>query len=244
MGDRKTLERLEKLLRELGFTIYEARMLSYLSTMRKPLKVREISSGTNIPRTKVYEVADSLVERGFIELVSSKPLTFRSPPLNELPSLLVKELLEEFKRKVSLVDKISRLELEEGLWPLERTIIPLYGTSIIAHMANFVIAGAREFLILMTTRKSFDALNIEIPNKDVKIRVLVDSYELLREVRSLKISEIRLSRYDMFAAVSEQSAVISNEELSVGLYVSREEILSFVRSIMEMLFEFAVPIPR
>ena len=63
MGDID-FERLWRKLQQIGLNGYEAR--TYLVLVGHPqFKALELATRANVPRQKIYEVVDSLVEKGF-----------------------------------------------------------------------------------------------------------------------------------------------------------------------------------
>src|SRR6202051_2885958 len=62
-------------LQQLGLNAYESR--SYLVLLGHPrFKALELAARAHVPRQKIYEVLDSLVERGFAQVVQEKTKLF------------------------------------------------------------------------------------------------------------------------------------------------------------------------
>ena len=61
-------QRFWKRLQQLGLNAYESR--SYLVLLGHPrFKALELAARAHVPRQKIYEVLDSLVEKGFAQVV-------------------------------------------------------------------------------------------------------------------------------------------------------------------------------
>jgi sugar-specific transcriptional regulator TrmB len=75
-------------LQSMGLNAYEAR--SYLVLVGHPrFKALELAARAHVPRQKIYEVLDSLVEKGFAQVIQEKTkLFFAVPPDEALPSYL------------------------------------------------------------------------------------------------------------------------------------------------------------
>ncbi|MGI8742696.1 MAG: TrmB family transcriptional regulator [Bryobacteraceae bacterium] len=73
-------------LQQLGLNAYEAR--SYLVLIGHPkFKALELASRAHVPRQKIYEVLDSLVEKGFAQVVQEKTKRFSAvEPALAIPS--------------------------------------------------------------------------------------------------------------------------------------------------------------
>ena len=76
-------------LQSMGLNAYEAR--SYLVLVGHPrFKALELAARAHVPRQKIYEVLDSLVEKGFAQVIQEKTKLFSAvPPDQAIPSYLV-----------------------------------------------------------------------------------------------------------------------------------------------------------
>lgn len=93
----KTIDSLKK----LGLSTYESTV--YLSmTYMISGTATEISSNSNVPRTKIYDVLKSLAVKGFIEIERGKPLKYNIIP----PS----DVFRHHKQKI--MDELEETELE------------------------------------------------------------------------------------------------------------------------------------
>ncbi len=73
-------------LQQVGLNAYEAR--SYLVLMGHPrFKALELAARAHVPRQKIYEVLDSLVEKGFAQVVQEKTKLFSAVDPVACPSL-------------------------------------------------------------------------------------------------------------------------------------------------------------
>ena len=83
-------QRFWRRLQQLGLNAYEAR--SYLVLIGHPrFKALELAARAHVPRQKIYEVLDSLVEKGFAQVVQEKTKLFSAvEPSLAIPSYLVR----------------------------------------------------------------------------------------------------------------------------------------------------------
>src|SRR5271157_5312207 len=84
-------------LQQMGLNAYEAR--SYLVLVGHPrFKALELAARSHVPRQKIYEVLDSLVEKGFAQVIQEKTKLFSAvDPSLAIPSYLSRrrEALEQ-----------------------------------------------------------------------------------------------------------------------------------------------------
>src|SRR6478609_11794811 len=81
-------QRFWRRLQQLGLNAYESR--SYLVLLGHPkFKALELAARAHVPRQKIYEVLDSLVEKGFAQVVQEKTKLFSAvEPELAIPSYL------------------------------------------------------------------------------------------------------------------------------------------------------------
>ncbi len=116
-------QRFWRRLQQLGLNAYESR--SYLVLLGHPkFKALELAARAHVPRQKIYEVLDSLVERGFAQVVQEKTKLFSAvEPALAIPSYLSRqrqlmehELTDQSRVASGLMDDLKSLYSEgQGL---------------------------------------------------------------------------------------------------------------------------------
>jgi HTH-type transcriptional regulator, sugar sensing transcriptional regulator len=115
-------------LQALGLNAYEAR--SYLVLVGHPrFKALELAARAHVPRQKIYEVLDSLVEKGFARVIQDRTKLFSAiPPDQALPAYLSRrahvveaELAEQNKAASGLLNELMAAftEGQEGSGTLD-----------------------------------------------------------------------------------------------------------------------------
>jgi sugar-specific transcriptional regulator TrmB len=112
-------QRFWRRLQQLGLNAYESR--SYLVLLGHPkFKALELASRAHVPRQKIYEVLDSLVERGFAQVVQEKTKLFSAvEPSLAIPGylsrkrqILEQELTDNGRAGTALIDDLKELYSE------------------------------------------------------------------------------------------------------------------------------------
>ncbi len=103
-------QRFWRRLQQLGLNAYEAR--SYLVLVGHPrFKALELAARAHVPRQKIYEVLDSLVEKGFAQVVQEKTKLFSAvEPSLAVPSYLARraQMLErELTEQTRMADGLA-----------------------------------------------------------------------------------------------------------------------------------------
>jgi len=112
-------QRFWRRLQQLGLNAYESR--SYLVLLGHPkFKALELAARAHVPRQKIYEVLDSLVEKGFAQVVQEKTKLFSAvEPSLAIPGyigrkrqMLEQELVDNGRAGNALIDDLSSLYSE------------------------------------------------------------------------------------------------------------------------------------
>ncbi len=112
-------QRFWRRLQQLGLNAYESR--SYLVLLGHPrFKALELAARAHVPRQKIYEILDSLVEKGFAQVVQEKTKLFSAvEPALAIPgylarkrSALEQELTDQSRAGTGLTDDLNALYSE------------------------------------------------------------------------------------------------------------------------------------
>jgi len=131
MGEKwaeSEFQRFWKRLQQLGLNAYESR--SYLVLLGHPrFKALELAARAHVPRQKIYEVLDSLVEKGFAQVVQEKTKLFSAvEPGLAIPAYLARkrqmldqELTDQGRTGTALIDDLKAVysEGQEGRGTLD-----------------------------------------------------------------------------------------------------------------------------
>jgi HTH-type transcriptional regulator, sugar sensing transcriptional regulator len=112
-------QRFWRRLQQLGLNAYESR--SYLVLLGHPkFKALELAARAHVPRQKIYEVLDSLVEKGFAQVVQEKTKLFSAvEPSLSIPGYLGRkrqtleqELTDNSRAGTAMIDDLASLYSE------------------------------------------------------------------------------------------------------------------------------------
>ena len=112
-------QRFWRRLQQLGLNAYESR--SYLVLLGHPkFKALELAARAHVPRQKIYEVLDSLVEKGFAQVVQEKTKLFSAvEPSLAIPGylsrkrqVLEQELTDNGRAGGAMIDDLKALYSE------------------------------------------------------------------------------------------------------------------------------------
>ena len=112
VASQETLDKLE----DIGLNMYERKIYSALLG-RGISTAGELSEMTNVPRSRAYDVLESLAEKGFVVIKSSNPMEYVSIPpqqaIENMKSQHEEDLEEKLNKLDSMKDSEAVTELEE-----------------------------------------------------------------------------------------------------------------------------------
>jgi sugar-specific transcriptional regulator TrmB len=174
-------------LQGLGLNAYEAR--SYLVLLGHPrFKALELAARAHVPRQKIYEVLDSLLEKGFASVIQDRTKLFSAiPPDQALPTYLARrsqaleaELAEQSKAAGEMVEDLmaAYTEGQEGSGALEVLRIVHDPAQTAVRFRKMLTEAAREYLEFSRPPYAADPLEaeqvIQARARGVDCRVLVE----------------------------------------------------------------------
>ncbi len=164
-------QRFWRRVQRIGLNAYEAR--SYLVLVGHPrFKALELAARAHVPRQKIYEVLDSLVEKGFAQVTQEKTKLFSaiepevaiSHYLARRSQMLERELQEQSKLALGLVDDLhdAYSEGQEGRGTLEPLRIVSDPGQIAAHYRRMLSEVAQEYVEFVGPPYAIDPLDDEL----------------------------------------------------------------------------------
>ena len=199
-------------LQQVGLNAYESR--SYLVLLGHPrFKALELAARAHVPRQKIYEVLDSLVEKGFAQVVQERTKLFSAvDPSLAIPSYLGRrsktlqaELTEQARLASGLIEDLrtSFLEGQDGRGTLDFLSLVNDPMQTAVHYRRMLSISAREYVEFSRPPFAVDPLDEQLvkdaATRGVTCRLLIEKGPIddrhrhrLQEYRGLGI-EIRVA---------------------------------------------------
>ncbi len=196
-------------LRDFGLNSYESRLWTALLS-RGVSTAGELSDIANVPRSRSYDVLESLEKKGFIIMKLGKPIKYIAVPPQEVVERVKNKIKEQATRRVSALDEIKNTKVLEELNLLHSQGIELVdpqditgsikGRDNIYNHIETMIKGSQKSVVLTTNFpglvRKVDSVKKQLEKahgRGVKIKILVaDSKKPSKELPDLKnIAEIR-----------------------------------------------------
>jgi hypothetical protein len=189
-------QRFWRRLQQLGMNAYEAR--SYLVLLGHPqFKALELAARAHVPRQKVYEILDSLVEKGFAQVVQEKTKLFSAvAPALAIPAYLIRrkqamehELAEQSQSADGLIDELKGVytEGQGGRGTLDYLRIVTDPMQTAAEFRLMLAAARHDYLEFLRPPYAADpfheSLIVEAAGRGLRCRFLVEASSLLEGQR-------------------------------------------------------------
>ncbi len=252
---------LSKLRRYFGLNLYEVRIWTALLS-RGVSTAGELSDIANVPRSRAYDILESLEKKGFVVMKLGKPIKYLAVPPKEVIERVKKNIKkasdEKIKRLVDLketevVNELNSLHTQ-GIELIEPSDLSgsLKGRHNLYNHLELVIRGAEKTVTIMTTAtgliRKIDSLKPvfeQIKKRGVKIRILAPvTKESKKAVLDLKgVAEIKNTKAKArFIIVDGKEIVFMimddtevHPNYDVGIWINTP----FFASAVENLFELA-----
>jgi hypothetical protein len=208
-------------LQQVGLNAYEAR--SYLVLMgHLRFKALELAARAHVPRQKIYEVLDSLVEKGFAQVVQEKTKLFSavdpslaiSGYLARRSKALHNELMEQSRLAGGLIEDLrsAYLEGQDGRGTLDFLNLVNDPTQTAIHYRRMLTAVAQEYAEFLRPPFAVDPLDDNLVKdaaaRNIRCRLLIEEApmdeehrERLREYRDGGVEIRFLNRLPMKLAL-------------------------------------------
>ena len=192
------MESVVKKLQKVGLTEYEAKV--YLSLLRDHLNsATKLSEKSCVPRTKIYQVLESLERKGWIRIYSGIPLLFRAVDpddvfekikknygefLQSIQATLDREVMEMKEKFVILKFDVGLRSLKEEMRKAKTIWINNATTDFLKKVNDTFSEDAEVRVLLFPREKKIDGKNVQFREAGVKIVCMVRN----KEVPSMSIT--------------------------------------------------------
>jgi len=163
-------------LRDFGLNTYESKIWTALLS-RGVSTAGELSDIADVPRSRSYDVLESLGKKGFIVMKLGKPIKYIAVPPEEVIERIKKKVEEEKEKQIGLIEGLKSTKLlgelnllhGQGLDLVEPIDLSgsIKGTrNIYNHLAT-MIKNAKKSITIATTENGI------IRKKDILLRYLI-----------------------------------------------------------------------
>lgn len=163
------LEKVTKIMNELGFTVYEAK--AYISLLKNnPVTRYELSKNSGVPRSAIYDVIRRLENIGAVNALTTQPEKYIPLP----PEKLIEQLESQYKQKLKeLRENLDEYELDLEFGHLWNII----GYKNLILKAKELISNAQKEIYISGWRREILELEDELRKAEKKgVKIVIFSF--------------------------------------------------------------------
>ncbi len=202
-------EFLTKLRRYFGLNLYEVKIWTALLS-RGVSTAGELSDIANVPRSRSYDILESLEKKGFVVMKIGKPIKYLAVSPKEVVERVKKNVKSDADSKVKRLEGLKKTDVIQELNSLHTQGVELIEPSDLSgslkgrhnlyNHLDLTIKGAEKSVTIMTTSqgliRKIDSLKTtfeQVKKRGVKIRIAAPlTKETDKAVKDLKgVAEIR-----------------------------------------------------
>ena len=194
-------------IKDFGLNAYESKLWTALLS-RGVSTAGELSDIANVPRSRSYDVLESLEKKGFIVMKLGKPINYVAVPPQEVLERVKKKIQENSDREQKVIEELKQSQVLSELSALHTQGIEMVDptditgaikgrSNLYSHMEH-MIKGATSSIEIMTTEagfvrkiESFKHLLIKAKDKGVEIKIAAPitdkTKELIKELEGIAI---------------------------------------------------------
>lgn len=223
--DRGILEE----LRDLGLTRYEA--MCYISLLGLgPADPRTVAADAGIPHPNSYESLRRLERRGWVELVTKRPASYRARRPDVIKEMIASRLETTFEVLSRLYRAVPAAEAE--------MVYTLRGRDKVLSKVYEMIEGARQSLVLVSPTLGLEErvlrLVREAVARGVTVRAIVDEAGARLLPGRVEVRSGNLIAIDILA--DDTTAMISLPDYSACGWVDSPQVASHFKQFLELMW--------
>jgi len=151
-------------LKDFGLNSYEIKLWTALLS-RGVATAGELSDIANVPRSRSYDVLESLEKKGFVVMKLGKPIKYLAIPPSEVVERVKKNIIEEANSQTNVIEKLKDSEVLNELNSIHKSgfshIDPFEVTSVVKGRDGIV---DHLYNLIKNAKK---AVNISLSDSDI-----------------------------------------------------------------------------
>ena len=230
LADQETIKK----IKSLGLNTYEAKIWTALLS-RGVSTAGELSDIANVPRSRSYDVLESLEKKGFVVMKLGKPIKYLAVPPKEVLENVRGQIEKETERHISYISSSPFSNLINSLQEVHENaaetndgvVAVLKGKNIQKHLFYLLKNTKGEILISSSDAKEyFDVLG-GIKNKQKNTKVNVFNAEIHKQK-----SMPRLCVVDEDVMLFPVNPKDTHPDYDMGVWIRHKNIASFFKKLL------------
>lgn len=250
-------EKTKRILQEVGLTDYEIK--AYVSLLSNPgVQASEVSKGSDVPISKIYEVLSNLERKGWVESQNTRPTKyFPKSPSTALQALKMRMEAELKSNEDHLLSELMPLYEQKEIQERPDIWIIRGDYNIVAKVTESIDRCKKELLVVIPSALN-SVVDLLIPaltsvrSSGVNIRILMSGEIQQKSVAKINsLAELRFKE-NMFGggAIIDASEVVlllgrsSENRDDLAIWSDHAGLSSFAKNYFEFLWKEAAPLKK
>jgi len=249
-------------IKDFGLNSYEAKIWTALLS-RGISTAGELSEISNVPRSRSYDVLESLEKKGFIIMKIDKPIKYMAVPPEEVIERVKKKTLEEAQKQVDIIESLKTSDVLEELKRIHSKGIDFIEPQDLSaylktrnhyyNQMDSMIKNASSSVFLMTTEEGLIRKSQELKRafskaskRGVKIKILApltkkneSAQEILKQYATL----LNINKATMRICMDDNEEIIFallseevDQNYDSALWIKSEFLANSLSSMLNMLW--------
>lgn len=212
-------------LKEFGLNSYESKLWIALLS-RGVSTAGELADISAVPRSRSYDVLESLEKKGFIKMKTTKPIKYIAVSPSEVLNKVREKLVKKMHENVEILENVKSSKMlnelnvlfSQGLDSQDPTDLSgsIRGQDNLRHHQSMLLKNAQDSILWVTTPSSFfeeiEHFKSDLEDakkRGVKITLAVPHTKQVRDMaRSFRIGRLRDTRINSRFVVIDQREVL------------------------------------
>jgi len=165
-------QELLKKIKDFGLNSYEAKIWTALLS-RGVSSAGELSDISNVPRSRTYDVLESLEKKGFVMMKLGKPIKYMAISPNEVIDVIKKKIKEESSRQEMSMEELRKSDVLEQLTQL--------------HTTGIDMVEPTELVGMIKSRDSvYDYMESMLKKAEKSVYIMTSSEGIIRKIQHLE----------------------------------------------------------
>lgn len=245
-------ETLNDLRERFRLNIYEIKIWTSLLS-RGIAAASELAEISGVPRSRCYDVLESLEKKGFIIMKIGKPIKYIAVQPQAVVERVQKGLQEDAQQQIISVEKLSETDIFRELELLHKTGVKkidvesitdsVAGRGNINKFVKDMMLKAKKSIVIATseegiknTAKIYKKIKDNIAKKKVKVKFYASASNMLNEHKELDITAINHNNARFVSIDNEEIFFIMAENTSdscSGVWIRSPYFVSMVSELFE-----------
>ena len=210
---------LSKLRQFFGLNLYEVRIWTALLS-RGVSTAGELSDIGDVPRSRAYDVLESLEKKGFVVMKVGKPIKYLAVEPKEIINRVKKDVHSKAEQQIGIISELEKTDIfadlkklfTQGIDNVDPTTITssVKGRKNIYNQMETMLRSAEKTVVISTTKQGF---NRKFENFGFLFKKLKDKGVKIKLITPEKVESKGILQSKIMPEINSRFILVDNKEL-------------------------------